>query len=761
MAAINRPMLWRIANMTSWLGRLLDLRFRISTQMYLAIGGAVALTIAASIVGWISFNRVGEAQRRVTEGSVPELAAAFRIAEYSGTLAAAAPRLIASTTPQELAAVSAEIADAQQGFEQQIILLQRYTADTQFEEIRVNAQTVLFRLLFNINALEGKMPDVFEAADKSEALRQELIDLRNRLANVIVPAIDDQLFYLLTGYWRLGSPPIASDIHLSASEFDRYRHMAALQADTNLATQLVASALSVSDAAFIEPLQESLESARGRIMISISNLDVSARILRRQLLTNLVNESQPVLTRLFEMGTEEGDGLDLLAAKLRLEQQQRDLLAENGELALALVNGVDGLVTGAEAKANDANAASSQALQTGRTLLLVISAVGVLGALLISWGFVGRILLRRIGRLSERMRRMADGDLEEEVDVHGRDEVAEMATALEVFRRHALEVQRLNLVERLAEELGEKNSQLEDVLVELQRAQDQIVMREKLVALGEVTAGVAHEIRNPLNFVKNFAEASEELIEELGEVFEDADGPPSEDDQELIEEIVQDLTDNLERIRNHSERANRIVHDMLMMGRGGGEWRTVELNQLVNEHALLAYHSVRASDPDFQLDLQRDFDPEMGEIEAIPQDLGRTFLNMVGNSCHATDKKRQDLLEAGQARGAYMPTIVLKTRREADKAVVSIYDNGGGIPPDVIDKIFNPFFTTKPTDEGTGLGLALSNDIVREHGGTIRVESVPGESTEMIIELPLSKPEAPVVEDEQPLVIEEDDQEEY
>ena len=148
--------------------RLLALRYRISIQMYLAIGGAVALTIAASFVGWISFNQVGTAQSRVTEESVPELGAAFRIAEYSGTLAAAAPRLTASTTPDELEEVSKEIAAAQQGFEEQILLLQQYTGDSQFEEIRINAQTVLFRLLFNISAIEGAMPELFSLTSSAE-----------------------------------------------------------------------------------------------------------------------------------------------------------------------------------------------------------------------------------------------------------------------------------------------------------------------------------------------------------------------------------------------------------------------------------------------------------------------------------------------------------------------------------------------------------------------------------------------------------------
>ena len=737
--------------------RILALRNRISTQMYLGIGGALVLTIAASVVGWISFNRVDSAQSQVSEVSLPEMTSALRIAEYTSTLAAAAPRLASAGTPDELNAVSLEIARARQGFEEQIEVMEGgmgQLADPEggfsdwlirerFESIRSNSQT----LFANLDTIEAAMPQIFDLNDRREALRLELIGLRNRLEGIVVPAIDDQLFYQITGYRELGAAPAPRELHMSPPEFNRYRHLSNLLSEATVATQQMSSAFNVSDSAFIEPLQESFESAAGHLNISIGTLGES----------ELTAEIQPIFNRLFEMGSQEGDGFDLLLQRLELGNQQQALLAQNQGLALNLIGQVDRLVTAAEVDANTANAASTQAIGTGRTLLLVISAVGIAGALLISWGFVGRILVRRIGKLSARMRRMAEGDLEAEVDVKGQDEVAEMAQALEVFRRHALEVQRLNLVEELAEELGEKNSQLEVVLEDLQRAQDQIVMREKLAALGQVTAGVAHEIRNPLNFIKNFSEVSEELIEELIEELEDLDqnggsgggDGGDEDPKEFILEITKDLTDNLQRIRNHSERANRIVHDMLMMGRGGGEWRRVDLNELLNEHALLAYHSARATDPNFNLTIERDLDPEMGEIDAITQDLGRTFLNLVGNACYATDKKREELEKAPQENGPYMPKVLLKTRREDDKAVIVVRDNGTGIPQEAIDKIFNPFFTTKPTDEGTGLGLALTSDIVREHGGNIRVESEEGEFTAMIIELPLSKPQHEAAEDEQ------------
>ena len=272
-------------------------------------------------------------------------------------------------------------------------------------------------------------------------------------------------------------------------------------------------------------------------------------------------------------------------------------------------------------------------------------------------------------------------------------------------------------------------------------------MREKLAALGELTAGVAHEIRNPLNFVNNFSEVSEELVTELQDVLKEEGATLTDEQTGLVEDIFGDLRSNLTRIRSHGERANRIVHDMLLMSRDSGGLQSMNINNLVDEHARLAYHSARATDPDFQLDLQQDFDPDMGELEVIPQELGRVFLNMVSNACYATDQKRRTAAEAGG--DPYMPTLLLTTRREEDHAEVRIRDNGSGMPPEVIEKIFNPFFTTKPANEGTGLGLAMSSDIVRKHGGAIRVESEPDRFTEMIVEIPLTPPSTVLVEEEE------------
>ena len=716
------------------LKRLLESRFRISTQLHLAIWGAVGLTVSASLVGWFSFDRVGDVQSRVNEGRIPEMAAAFGVAQYSGTLVAAAPRLTAAATTEEFDQVSLSIDEAHRDFEEQLAQLEQGgTGDESFAGIRVLADS----LISNIEGIKSEKAEYFTLTEGSEALGTELAELRSRLDNIVIPAIDDQLFYTMTGYRDLGEPPVPRSEHFSEEEFRNYRHLAQLQADGNVATELLANAFTLSDASLIEPLRERFEAAANRIERNLSALEESP----------LRSEVAPIFDRLFRLGMGEEIGFDLLAQRLRLAEHQQDLLDDNRDIAIGLVAEVDGLVTTAHASAQAATRASSQAILTGRTLLLAISGISIGGALLIAWLFVGRILIRRLKLLSDWMRRMAGGDLEAKVDIGGRDEVADMAAALEVFRRHALEVQRLNLVEKLADELSGKNEQLESVLADLRRAQDQIVMREKLAGLGELTAGVAHEIRNPLNFVKNFSEVSEELLSELQEVLSNGNDELNDERRGLILEICGDLSGNLERIQSHGERADRIVHDMLLMGRDTGQVQSTNINNLLDEHARLAYHSARAADPNFQLDLRQDFDPEMGELEVIPQELGRVFLNMVSNACYATDQKPRGMVETGKTDEAYTPILWLTTRRDEDHAYIRIRDNGNGIPPDVIEKIFNPFFTTKPTDQGTGLGLAMSSDIVRRHGGTIRVESEPGQFTEMTIELPLAPPSATAEDD--------------
>ena len=698
---------------------------RISTKLYMGIGGAVVMTLAASLVGWFSFNRVGDVQRRVNEGSVPELAAAFGVAQYGGILANAAPSLAAASTSLELFQEGERVDQTVLTFEDQMAVLEQSDSDdASVEQIRQSADM----LISNIQEIRSEVSARLQIIDQRTAQQGQLVGLRNQVSTVLIPAIDDQLFYTLTGYSDLGAPPVPRSEHFSEAEVFRYRRLAELEADANIASDLLATAFTLSDKTLLEPLRERFEAAASRIDRNLAALAG----------TQFHTDAEPIFSRLLDLGLDNDNSFDLAAGEFEIVEHHGELLAQNNELSLTLVTEVDSLVRASEARAEEATTASEQAIGTARTILLAISVFSVVGALLIIWLFVGKVLVRRIALLSDWMRRMAGGDLEVIVPISGRDEVADMAATLEVFRRHALEVQRLNLVEQLAGELQGKNEQLEGVLAELHRAQDQIVTREKLAALGELTAGVAHEIKNPLNFVKNFAEASEELIVELKEVLDDVGEDLSEENRSYINEIAGDLTGNVDRIRSHGERADRIVRDMLMMGRDSGEWQLTDINGLIQQHAQLSFHSARALDPDFQLDIQQDLDPDVGQLTVIAQDLGRVFLNMVTNAGHATrDRHRSEIASGNEA---FQPTIWLKSMRADEHIEVRIRDNGTGMPPDVIDKIFNPFFTTKPTDQGTGLGLSISSDIIRRHGGNIQVESEPGEFTEMIVTLPLEAP---------------------
>ena len=709
------------------MNRFLDLilRTRLRTQLYLALGFAVALTFIASLVALVSFQRVGEAQRVVNEGSLPNIAAAFLVAQDAQSLAGAAPRMTVARTDEILRETVKEISKTRIAFTVHVDALAGSEGENPAtQHVRARGSD----LLSNLDAIEDSAVERFVLAARSQELRDTLRTVETNLTALLVTAIDNQLFYALTGHRDLQTPAAPRETHFTTAEVNKYRRIAELYDAAAIGTQVLANAFSFSDRAQLEPLRERFEASTRQVQRNLRALGDDP----------IVKTVVPIFDQLIALSVS-GEGIFAIReSELDLETRQRGLLVNNRGIATALIAEVERLVLRAREGALEATNRSQGTITTTRSVLLVLNIVSIAGAFLIAWGFVGKVLLRRLEKLSAWMHRMSKGDLESKVEIRGQDEVAEMAAALEVFRRHALEVQRLNLVEKLADELKGKNDELESVLDDLRTAQGQIVMREKLAALGELTAGVAHEIKNPLNFVKNFSEVSEELIEELDEVLPGEGEDFGDDQREEVHDICQDLTENLKLIRQHGDRANRIVHDMLKMGRDAGDRYEVEVNLLVKEHANLAYHSARAADSDFQLDIIEDFGEDVGSLECIPQDLARVILNLVSNACYATDVKRKE------AQDGYAPTVRLETRRGEDRIVIRVHDNGNGMPPEVQEKIFNPFFTTKPTNQGTGLGLSLSNDIVREHGGELKVDSKDGEYTIMSIDLPVQRVGVPV-----------------
>jgi len=365
----------------------------------------------------------------------------------------------------------------------------------------------------------------------------------------------------------------------------------------------------------------------------------------------------------------------------------------------------------------------------------------LLGVLMVAW--ISTRISTPLWNLTESANELAKGDFSaaDNIQIRSQDELGVLARAfVEMSRQLRVSYERLEdysktleqKVDERTQELRGKNEQLEVTLHKLRDAQKQIIVQEKLASLGSLTAGIAHEIKNPLNFVNNFAELSVDLTEELNEILEDHKEQLDEETRDDLEDILANLAQNATKINEHGKRADSIVKSMLQHSRGkAGERQPTDLNELLEEYVNLAYHGMRAKDASFNVTIERDYDEAVGSMDVVPQDIGRALLNIINNACHAADQRGK---ESGDG---FSPTIWVSTKVADDQVDIRIRDNGGGIPPDVQESIFEPFFTTKPTGQGTGLGLSITHDIVvQEHNGDLRFETEEGEYTEFIISLP-------------------------
>ena len=366
-----------------------------------------------------------------------------------------------------------------------------------------------------------------------------------------------------------------------------------------------------------------------------------------------------------------------------------------------------------------------QAILSGHIALIVTAATTLLLALVMA-GLVLLTGLRSIA-IEVWIRRLGMGDFEYRVEPWGRDEISKACLALETLRQNSIRAMQLDTVRSLSDELHQKNEELEGALVELQHSQDQIISQQKLAELGELSSGVAHEMRNPLQFIRNFAVLSKDISDELREMLEQPGGISHEEAGELI----QDLGENMERVVHHSDRANGIVSAMLTLDRGtGGGFRPVDLNALLAEQTNLAHRSVQAHEPSFSAEVDLNLDQTLDEVIAVPEDIARAIANLVTNACQAMAEKA-----LGQGND-YRPELRISTSGSEDAVVMIVRDNGVGMTPETMERMFNPFFTTKATGRNTGLGLSLAYDVIREHGGNIEAESELGQHTEMRIVLP-------------------------
>ena len=418
---------------------------------------------------------------------------------------------------------------------------------------------------------------------------------------------------------------------------------------------------------------------------------------------------------------------DLKQKIFNIEKQQKNYLKHNKEVSSILEEKVQLLSQDIQEDNKKASLFFEKILYRSKMIVLTVSIAGLVSAVGLAFFFIAP-LIRRLSYLSQRMRDIPQGKWWKKISVTGaEDEVHEMAEALEKLRQYTLEVQRINLVKKLAKEVEDKNQELEKTIQDLHKTRGQLVQQEKLASLGQLTAGIAHEIKNPLNFVNNFSELSGEIAKELEEEMNHANMDSKK--QSEIKELLQNLKSNMEKIKKQGQRISGIITGMLEHSRGkAGQLELVDINKCLDTYSQLALTSKRSLDSSFNVSFKKDYDTTLKPIKAVPQDISRAVLNIISNACDAVhEKKIKD----------HKPLIVLKTRKTLESVQISIKDNGMGISKELQKKIFNPFFTTKPTGQGTGLGLSLSHDIIVKHGGSIQVQSQSSEFTEFIITLPV------------------------
>ena len=413
------------------------------------------------------------------------------------------------------------------------------------------------------------------------------------------------------------------------------------------------------------------------------------------------------------------------------------LLAQAKSRILAIEDQIDKIVDRLEQQALARRDVSRRQAE----LAVRLAIAGGIGALALALGFTAltvHSITAPLKALNRSIASITHGDLTASMPPASVPEIAAMTKTLAMLRDSLIERDRLEAERQRAEiETRAARHTAEAALHDLKAAQANLIQAEKMASLGQLTAGIAHEIKNTLNFVNNFASLSVGLLDELHQAATPAFASLDTQQRREIDETSEMLVGNLQRIVEHGKRADNIVKSMLAHSRAGaGDRQSVDLNALVDESLNLAYHGARALDQNFNITIERAYGENIPPIALVPQDMTRVFLNLFGNAFYAANKRQREMKSA-----SFRPTLAVTTRDLGDGAEVRVRDNGGGIPPEIRDKLFQPFFTTKPTGEGTGLGLSISYEIVtKQHRGTIEVASAAGEFTEFVVRLPRSLP---------------------
>ncbi|MEM9623755.1 MAG: HAMP domain-containing protein, partial [Pseudomonadota bacterium] len=641
----------------------------ITLQIGLAVASALLTLLIANGVAWLSMWMVASTQAQLINVQIPQQASALQLIGQVSNLVAVMPALAESGDQQTLAERFNEYTSLERDLTVTLGLMQQAAQDHAFQsELRERVEQQVVHLVAQGNKLHQLNAQHLAVGDHLRTVLARIENVEMKLMQRLTVELDGQVFFLATGYREIDKapvPPAQRDISKTVTDLSKLADMrgALLQV-----TGTLAAMTRVTDISHLQPLVEKIEAGLAHFVVGLKALNSTAN---RNSLTVGADE----LSKL-SIGSQ--GVVALVYRQLNQRQEMAARLTAVRTIAGSLRADTEQLVRTASTRATASMDRAESTIRTGYWWIVGLAAVSVIVAGLYVWGYVQPVLTGRLVELAGRMRNMArNQQLHESVKVYGNDEIAQMAQDLEIFRQHTLDAQRLDVVEKLAGELENKNAALEDTLAQLNQAQEQIVLREKLAALGELTAGVAHEIKNPLNFVNNFSATSEELCEELRDLLQN---PQVEDPEWLAElgEVVEMLSENMRRINGHGHRADRIVNSMLSLGRHAeADALEVDLAPLVKEHGALAWHSVRATMSGFDVPIEYAFPdtPMLAWVQA--QDISRVILNLVTNACHAC------LDRQASAEPAYAPEITVRGSVENSRVRIDVVDNGVGMSAEV------------------------------------------------------------------------------
>jgi signal transduction histidine kinase len=701
-------------------------------RLFLAFAGISSFAILAAVAGLVAFVVARRALDDMTATRLPETLGAMEMMRHSERLVATGPALLNAANADAILAVAATK-------NAQLLSIRRELAqlkarDDESPMVR-EIEDAIEGLATNLGEIETAAMRRDEAASQRNAILRNAFSASQQFAKIWSVRFEDLQKKVVelqraTAARQVDSGKSAATIDKLDETMQAILPLDQLQRRTSDSFQLLVGGAETTDPDELARLKGASEKVMRDIdgLLSGVDLDISTALL-------------PAIKLLHESALGPGGLFAVRENELQATAESRRLIAENARLSSRVSDAADAFVA-ISRRQMEAAARGAVAVQNeGSAALAIIVGLSLISSVLIVWLYVGRNIVSRLTGIGAGMAGIAAGRRDVVVDTAGVDEIAAMGRTVEIFRQHAIErdallVERAEAAVRLEGLVEERTVELQRRYGELQAAQANLIQAEKMASLGQLTAGIAHEIKNPLNFVNNFASLSVELLGELKETTETAVAALDDEKRAEVHETMELLTGNLEKIAEHGRRADNIVKSMLEHSRGvSGARREVDVNALVDEALNLAYHGARAQDQGFNITLERAFDPGLAQIELAPQEMTRVFLNLFGNGFYAANKRVRE-----NCGGSFRPTLAVTTREGGDAVEIRVRDNGAGIPPDIRGKLFQPFFTTKPTGEGTGLGLSISYDIVtQQHGGTITVHSEPGEFTEFTVRLPRNR----------------------